>query len=92
MRKWKNERGRSKGREYNYLDQSYFHVFFWSKFIIHDCNRKIIPLLKFFLIDGFFYENIERIFYVFTKEVWNCLWEDKNENKSGIQNLSHRIK
>ena len=28
MRKLKNERGRSKGREDNYLDQSYFHVFF----------------------------------------------------------------
>ena len=31
MRKLKNERGRSEGREYNYLDQSYFHVFFKVK-------------------------------------------------------------
>ena len=28
MRKWKNERGRSKGREDNNLDQNYFHLFF----------------------------------------------------------------
>ena len=54
--------------------------------------EKYFPLLKFFLIDDFFYEIIERIFYVSTKEVWSCLCEDKNENKSGIQNLLQRIK